>query len=150
QGRRFWHFGKDFASVQREMETYLDRSWFIGAYFNDELVGFVKVASVDRIATITQILSKEALRDARPTNALLAKTVKLCQRRGMSFLLYGQYVYGRHQRSLLTEFKRRNGFEEIRVPRYFVPLTYRGRLAIRLGVHRGLRDRLPEPVVDRL
>lgn len=150
QGRPFWHFGKDFATVKREMDTYLERSEFIGAYVHDELVGFIKLCYVDRVATITQILAKNAHREARPMNALIASAVELCHKKQMSFLLYGKYVYGRHKQSPLTEFKRRNAFEEIRVPRFFVPLTRKGRLAITLGLHSRLRDRLPAPAINLL
>jgi hypothetical protein len=148
QGRPFWHFGKDFATVKHEMGSYLDRSDFVGAYRDGELVGFIKVTYVDRVASIMQILAKNAYHEARPMNALLASTVELCHKKGMSFLLYGQYVYGRHTNSPLTEFKRRNGFEEIRLPRYFVPLTSKGRLAIKLRLHAGLREQLPAPVIN--
>jgi hypothetical protein len=150
QGRPFWHFEQDFAVVKRAMGTYLDRSEFIGAYLNNELIGFIKVTYVDRVASIMQILAKNAHHEARPVNALLASTVELCQKREMSYLVYGQYVYGRHETSLLTEFKRRNGFEEVRLPRYFVPLTTRGWIAIRLRLHSRLRDRLPAPVISVL
>src|SRR6202007_3187530 len=77
QGRRFWHFGKNFETVKRENATYLDRSDFIGAYFNDELIGFIKIVYVDCIATLMQILAKEEHHDGRPMNALLAKAVEL-------------------------------------------------------------------------
>src|SRR5207253_3934897 len=136
-------FGKDFATVKRENGTYLDRSDFIAAYLKEELIGVVKVTYVSRIAMIMQIVAKNAHRNARPMNALLSKTVELCHTKQMSFLLYGKYVYGRHRKSLLTEFKRRNGFEEVRVPRYFVPITRRGALAVKLGLHVGLRERIP-------
>jgi hypothetical protein len=43
----------------------------------------------------------------------------------------------------LAEFKRRCGFEKTRVPRYFVPLTLKGRLALKLGLHRGWKAVLP-------
>jgi hypothetical protein len=150
QGRPFWHFGKDFETVKRETATYLDRSNFIGAYLNQELIGFVKVVYVDHIASLMHIVSKTEHHEKRPTNALLANTVELCESKGMSFILYGKYVYGRHRKSLLTEFKRRNGFEEIRVPRYIVPLSRKGWLAINTGLHAGLRDRLPAPLVSLL
>src|SRR5204863_1462301 len=45
-GRPFWHFGKDVRTVRRELATYLDRSEFIGAYWNEELIGFVKINSL--------------------------------------------------------------------------------------------------------
>jgi hypothetical protein len=150
QGRRFWHFGKDFETVKRESGTYLERSEFLGAYFNDDLIGFVKIIYVDRVATLIHILSKNAHQDKRPINALLAKAVEVCSQRGISFLVYGKYTYDGNQNSPLTEFKRRNGFEEIRYPRYFIPLTAKGRLAIQLGVHNGVKALIPRPVKDLL
>jgi hypothetical protein len=36
------------------------------------------------------------------------------------------------------------------VPRYYVPLTAWGHAALRLGLHHRLRDRLPEPVGEKL
>jgi hypothetical protein len=150
QGRPFWHFGKGVDAVKRENATYLDRSDFITAYLGEELIGFAKVVYVDRTAVLLQFLSKDAHHDKRPANALLAEAIQLCEARGILLLLYGKYVYGHHTKSLLTEFKRRNGFEEIRVPRYFVPLTMRGQWAIKLGVHSGLRNVLPTPAIDAL
>ena len=66
----------------------------------------------------------------------------------MSFLVYDKYVYGGHTHSPLTEFKRRNGFEEVRVPRYFVPLTPLGRVGVTLRLHRSIRDRIPRALVS--
>lgn len=150
QGRRFWHFGKDFDTVERESSTYLDRSEFLGAYFNDELIGFVKIVYVDRIATLIHILSKNEHQDKRPINAMLAKAVEVCVQKGVSFLVYGKYIYDGNENSPLTEFKRRNGFEEIKYPRYFVPLTAKGSLAIQLGIHQGLKGLVPRPAVNLL
>jgi hypothetical protein len=150
QGRRFWHFGKDFETVKRENGTYLDRSVFIGAYVGEELIGFIKIVFVDRNATIIQIIAKNAHQDKRPMNALLASAVEECAGRGMAFFLYGKYVYGKKETSLMTEFKRRNGFEEIKFPRYFVPLTLRGQLALKTGLHLGVRNLIPMPVINLL
>lgn len=150
QGRRFWHFGKDFDRVKRENSTYLDRSEFFGAYFNGELIGFIKIVYVDRIATLIQILSKNAHQDKRPINAMLAKAVEACIKRRISFLVYGKYMYDGNENSLLTEFKRRNGFEEIKYPRYFLPLTAKGNLAIQFGLHNGVKALIPQPAANLL
>ncbi|SRR6266404_922862 len=150
QGKPFWHFGKDFETVKRENETYSERSEFVGAFYNGELIGFIKITFVDRTATIMQILSKNAHYDKRPMNAMLAHTVELCERKRVSHLIYGQYVYGKKQNSSLTEFKRRNGFEEIKFPRYFVPLSLNGRLAVAFGLHLGVSNLIPGPVNDFL
>jgi hypothetical protein len=150
QGRRFWHHGKDLAAIKRENETYPDRSEFLGAYCGDELVGFIKMIYVDQTATIIQILSKNQHQDKRPGNALLAKAVEVCAARGKSFLIYGNYRYEGNEESPLQEFKRRNGFEEVPFPRYYVPLTIKGRMALQVNVHRGLKNALPAPMIKQI
>ncbi len=144
QGRRFWHYGKDFEEVKAETATYLDRSEFIGAYLGEELIGFIKLVYVDQSASILHILSKNQHTDKRPTNALIAKAVEICANRRLSYLVYCKYVYGKNDDSPLTEFKRRNGFEQLRYPRYYVPLTLKGKVAVRFGLHRGFTNILPK------
>jgi hypothetical protein len=146
QGRRFWHFGKDFDTVKMESATYLDRSVFLGAYLNDELIGYIKMIQVDQTATIIQIISKIVHKDKRPTNALIAKAVEVCLSKGLKLLLYGKFVYDGDYTGL-TEFKHRNGFEEMRYPRYFIPLTVKGAAAVRLGIYKGLRRLIPLPIL---
>jgi len=143
QGRRFWHYGKNLEAVRHENGTYLDRSEFIGAYIEDELIGFIKFIYTDDAAILIQILTMNAHHDKRPMNALLAHAVDVCEQRKVSFLVYGQYVYGAKQDSSLTEFKRRNGFEEIKFPRYYIPLSLKGKAALGLRMHRGMQNLLP-------
>jgi len=150
QGRRFWHYGKDSATVKRDNCSYLDRSVFVGAYFREELIGFIKIVFVGRVARIMQILSMNQHSDKRPPNALLAKAVEVCCERGASHFIYGKYIYDNKANSPVTEFKRRNGFEQIMVPTYFVPLTFKGRLAMALKLHLGFKKMLPEKLVDFL
>jgi len=145
QNKAFWHYLKDIETVKQENGTYLDRSEFIGAYYEGELIGFIKLVYVGRIACTLQVISQKKHSNKKPTNALLAKAVAICERRGVSHLVYGSYTY-KGQKSPLTEFKRRNGFEQILLPRYYVPLTSVGRVALRLGLHRGLAEQVPEPV----
>lgn len=147
QGRRFWHYGKEFDAVKRENSTYLDRCGFIGAYFDDELIGFLKMVYMGEVSSIMQILSMNHHSDKRPMNALIAKAVEVCQQRGVRYLIYGNYIYGGNTKSELIEFKRRNGFEKILVPRYYVPLNRKGELALRLKLHHGLKGLLPERIV---
>jgi hypothetical protein len=148
QGRKFWHYGKTLDRVQSENATYLERSIFIGAFFAGELIGFIKLVRVNGLARIMQIVSLEAHFDKRPTNALLAKAIEICCETKASHLIYGKFVYGTKENSPVTEFKRRNGFERLNFPRYYVPLTARGRFAMRCGLHRGLQAMVPERIVD--
>jgi hypothetical protein len=148
QGRKFWHYGKSLEQVKAENATYLDRSEFIGAFFNGELVGFIKFVMVNHVARIMQIVSLEAHTDKRPTNALLAKAIEFAGERHATHLVYGKYVYGKKENSPVTEFKRRNGFERLDFPRYYIPLTGKGALAIRLGLHRGISHFVPERITN--
>ena len=132
--------------VRKENGTYLERSEFLAAYLDEEMIGFIKLIYVDGAASIT-ILSKNAHYDKRPANALIARAVELCETRRKSHLIYCNYNYGKTNNSSLTEFKRRSGFEKLSVPRYYVPLTKRGALAVRLNLHRGVRELLPAGIV---
>jgi len=149
QGRPFWHYGKSCAAVKEMNATYLERSEFLGAFLGDELIGFLKVVCVGRVARLMQIIAKEAHRDKRPMNALIAKAVELCELRKCSHLIYGNYQYLQGPDSL-TAFKQRNGFEELLVPRYYVPLSILGRLALYLRLERGLRAWVPARLQESL
>jgi len=150
QGKAFWHYQKGFDTVRREKSTFLERSTFIGAYYKDELIGFMKIVAVGKVAAMMQILSKFSHYDKRPSNALIAKAVEHCAKTGMSYLTYGKYRDRNKGTSSLTRFKHRMGFEEVRVPRFYAPLTTTGRICLALGFHRDLVAILPEWLIDLL
>lgn len=150
QRRSFWHYGKNFETVKEEAGTYLDRSLFLGAYFEERLIGFAKIVFVDRLARFMQILCMKAHEDKRAIHALIAKSVEICDERRCSHLTYGKYTYGNSGYTSLTEFKVRNGFQQVLIPRYFIPLTAAGRIAMALGVHRGVNGMLPESLMRLL
>jgi len=143
QGRRFWHYGKNFENVKKENSTYVERSEYIAAYLKDELIGFIKMVYVGKTARIMQILSKNQHFDKRPAKRTHRQGGGISCQKGMSYLAYCRYVYGTKKSSSITEFKRRNGFEELRSP-LLLSLTLKGRLALRLGLHQGVRNLLPK------
>ncbi|MGH9343380.1 MAG: hypothetical protein ACRD19_06440 [Terriglobia bacterium] len=152
QNRPFPHFGKDLSTVYREESTFLDSAAFAGAYFQGELIGFIKVVWDDQKihGGLMNILSKLTHRDKAPTNALICEAVKICERHGIKHLVYNQYAFGGRKRDNLSDFKDNSGFKRVDVPRYWAPLTTRGAIALRLGLHRRLVDRLPEGPINRL
>lgn len=149
QGRTFWHYQKSFEAVKREHATYRERTGFLGAYFGDELIGYLRVTYADNVANIIQVLSMMKHSDKRPTNALIAKAVEVCARQGVCYLAYCNYVYNDPDSSL-TEFKRRSGFEQVLVPRYYIPLTVKGKTALSLRLHQGLVGRIPKPLLKKV
>ena len=141
QGRHFLHYGKDFETVKRQFSRFLFREEIFGAYLGEELLGFIMLADAGRYACLGQIISKIAYRDLAPTNALLAKAVERCAERGFPYLVYALWLD-----DSLGDFKRSNGFQRFDVPRYFVPLTPIGKLALKVGLHRGWREAVPEQI----
>jgi hypothetical protein len=139
QGKPFRHYGKDFETVKRDHISYLEKSDFIGSFYKDELIGFVKLVHGKGVSSLMQIISKISHRDKAPTNALIAKAVEICAERGVSYLHYGIW-----SRRSLGDFKKHHAFERFDLPRYFVPLNLKGKLILQLRLHRKLSDRLPE------
>ncbi len=152
QGRPFSHFGKDIETVRSEEATFLERSIFIGAFLDEKLIGFVKlVTDGSRTqAGLMNIVSMIKHRDKAPTNALVAQAVRVCSERGIPYLVYANFSYGKKQSDGVSEFKESNGFQRINLPRYYIPLTPLGHAALRLGLHHKFVDRLPEPVAAKL
>jgi hypothetical protein len=152
QGRRFRHFGKSIEQVHREEATFLERSTFIGAYLDGQLIGFIKL-TVNEARTQAGLMNIVAMirqRDKAPTNALLAEAVRFCADAGIPYLVYASFAYGNKRPDSVSDFKRNNGFQRVDVPRYYVPLTRTGALGLRFGLHKRIADRIPEMVAARL
>lgn len=151
QGRRFPHYGKTIDQVRQMSATFLETSIFIGAYLDEKLIGFIKLTADDNgtQAGMMHIISMIRHRDKAPTNALVAQAVRSCADRGISYLVYSNFAYGKKERSSLSDFKERNGFERVNLPRYYVPLTGIGWAAYRLGLHHKFVDRLPGPLLAK-
>lgn len=145
RGKRFWHYGKNFETVKREMSLDLDESILITAYHENELIGFIKLLLADRYAMITLILDKTTHRDKAPMNGMIAKAVEICAERKIPHIVYMMWRRGEH-----GQFQESNGFERISIPEYFVPLTINGRIALGLGLHKGPRGLIPDRVMGWL
>jgi hypothetical protein len=148
QGKPFPHYGKDLETVRRMSATFLDQSVFIGAFLEEKLIGFIKLVfdKEGQQGSLMHIVSLYQHRDKAPTNALIAQAVRSCADRGASYLAYSNFAYGKKQGDTLSDFKEYNGFKRLDLPRYYVPLSLVGRLALKFQLHRGLADRVPESV----
>ncbi len=139
QERAFSHYGESKETVSRNLSA-VQNSTFIGAFLDEDLVGFIQIIYGDSIAIISQILSMQKHWDKSVNNALLAKAVEVCASKGERWLMYGRI--GNHPS--LDKFKESNGFSKFPITRYYVPLTWKGRVAMRLGLHMDFKDALPQ------
>jgi hypothetical protein len=151
QGRLFPHYGKDFEAVRRMSATFLDRSTFLGAFYEGQLVGFMKMTADEAYSqmAVMHIIAQFRHRDKAPTNALIAEAVRWCSARGFPYLIYSQFSYGRKKHDNLRHFKVSNGFQRMNVPRYYVPFTSLGALALRLHLHHSALSVIPDALAER-
>jgi hypothetical protein len=152
QGKRFPYYGMSLESVRKYAATFLDRCIYIGAFLGDNMIGFIKLVIDDTRtqACLVHILSMVRHKDKAPTNALIARAVRSCADRGIPHLVYENFTYGKKQGDSLSHFKEVNGFMRVDLPRYYVPLTRIGQVALRLRLHHRFVDHLPESVAAKL
>ena len=151
QGRRFSHYRESLETVRALNGTFRDRAIFIGVFDRTRLIGYVKLVPDEdgEQAGIMQILSLIAERGKAPNNLLIAQAVRSCAERGIGYLWYANFDYGTRASDGLRSFKEENGFERRDVVRYYIPLTWKGRLALSMGLHRPVWHRLPPGLVDQ-
>jgi hypothetical protein len=143
QGKPFKHYGKDFTTLKNDHISFLDRSQFIGAFYDGQLIGMVKLVHDEGLSHLMQIISKIEHRSKAPTNALIAKAVEICAQRCVPYLHYGIW-----SKRGLGDFKKHHAFDRFDLTRYFVPLNLKGKLTMALKLHRKLSERVPDKWID--
>ena len=143
-GKPFYHYGKDFSTVRNETGRDLDRSEFIAAFHGEEMIGFVKLLYAGGLASPVLNLSMLAHRDKMPGNALMAEVVRISASKNIPFVFYDIW---KTRRGGMRVFLENNGFTNLDIPRYYVPLTIWGEVCLRLTLHRGITSLLPENLI---
>jgi hypothetical protein len=145
QGRAFPHYGVPLRDVTAGVLS-ARRCTFVGAFFQDELVGFIQLVHGDNVAIISQILSLQKFWDKAINNVLIAKAIEVCAAKQIQWVMYGRM--GNHPS--LDSFKQSNSFAKFSLTRYYVPLTKKGQIATSLNLHRELKDALPQWIKNPL
>jgi hypothetical protein len=145
QERAFPHYGARLQDAENAVLS-AQNNIFIAAYLQDELAGFIQITLGDKIGIISQILSLQKYFDKAVNNALLAKTVQVCATEQTGWIMYGRM--GNHPS--LDKFKESNGFTRFTLTRYYVPLTRKGQVAVKLGLQKEAKDVLPAAIKNRL
>lgn len=151
QGKTFRHYGMTPEQARDYAGTFLDQSVFVGAFVGDTMIGFVKLVMDENRnqACMVHILSMVQHNDKAPTNALISQAVRYCAQHRIPYLVYEHFNYGNKRGDSLSHFKEVNGFQRVDLPRYYIPITILGRVALRLGLHHRLADRIPESMAAK-
>ena len=141
QNRAFPHYGISLEALKQMLLS--GDCTYLGAYLQDELVGFAQVVHGNDVAIMAQLLSLQKHWDKAINNALIAKAVQVCESKRVMWLMYGRMETAHPS---LDSFKRHNGFSKFPLKRFYVPLTGKGKVAVKLGLHRDLKDSLPKSI----
>jgi len=147
QGLKNAYYGLTAQDTWKRYGEFNGRCAFICAHSGEEMIGFLHLVYRENVAAILNLTVKASQSDKRPANALMARAVEICEGYGISHISYGLYNYGNKRNTSLREFKIRNGFNEILIPRYFVPITPWGRACVKANLHRGPIGILPHSVI---
>jgi hypothetical protein len=145
QGRPYPHYGKDFDTVKEDLSRDQHRSDFICSYAGGELIGFIQLGYTGVSVLPFGMVSKLEHRDKSPQNAMLAKAIEICEAKKIRYLWYGKWG-----EDSLGDFKKNNGCEKLNMPRYYIPLSAKGALALKYHLHHGLAEALPEKAKLRM
>jgi hypothetical protein len=145
QNRAFPHYGKKLKNVSNKVLLSTDHI-FVGSYFENKLVGFVDLILGENIAIISQLLSLQKYWNKAINNSLIAKTVEVCIDFKVEWIMYGRI--GNHPS--LDKFKYNNGFKKFSLTRYYLPLSLKGKIAIKMGLHRNSKDLIPKKMLNFL
>jgi len=141
QNRSFPHYGATIDGVRAAFGNR-PNSTYIVAELQDEIVGFAEIDWGDNVGVLSQLLSLTKHFDKGVNNSLVAKAIEMCSNNHTEWLIYARM--GNHPS--LDLFKRNNGFYKCPIRRYYIPLTKKGKIAVRLGLHRDFKDAMPESV----
>jgi hypothetical protein len=129
RGKPFRHYGESWKKIYESIIKNSDKTTYIGAYYGDELIGFAAIKYATKYSLLFQILSLQRHFNKEPNNALINKVVEVCASRKIPYIIYERMQRGDDP---LGFFKRRNGFEGVYLPRYFIPLTIKGIIAMEI------------------
>lgn len=128
RGKLFRHYGKTWKAVYESIRN-ADSTTYMGAYYGDDLIGFAAVKHTKKYSLLSQFLVLQEHLNKEPSYALIDKVVEVCSSLNVRYIVYERM---QSEDDPLGFFKRRIGFNGVFVPRYFVPLTVKGALAIEI------------------
>jgi hypothetical protein len=152
QGRPFWHYKDDLETVRRKNGTFLSQAVFLGVFHEEVMIGYAKLVSdpTQQQAGLMQILTMLQHRDKATSNLLISEAVRSCANRSIPNLWYANFSYGKKEKDGLSDFKEQNGFRRVDIPRFYIPITLLGKIALRMSLHRGLKEHVPWSLQERL
>ena len=137
QGRTFPnYYMHSFHEVEDKMAPWKDTSCLIGLFLHNELIGFTDLVFVDGYILISHFLSYTRHYDKAPNNRLMSEIVKTAEAEGISNIVYGKMASGN---TGLNRFRLHHGFRRYPVPRYYVAISGKGRVIMKIGINRSYR-----------
>ena len=137
QGRPFPnYYMTSWRHVAEKLMPWQATSQLIGLFLKDTLIGFTALVFVDGYILISHFLSYQQHYDKAPNNRLMSAIVQTAEAKGIHTIVYGKMASGN---TGLNRFRRHHGFRRFRVPRYYVAMSGKGRVIMKIGINRSYR-----------
>jgi hypothetical protein len=145
QGRPYRHYHEPLRNIVSWYMNPRKSEIFVAAHYQNSIVAVAQITKGCSFAYLNTFIGLMQHFDKAVMNALMSGVVKACEDHGIRYL-----AYERISDDSLGKFKQNNGFADRQVPRYYIPLTLKGKLLLSLHLHRGLRSLIPERMKPRL
>lgn len=148
QGRLYKHYHEPLTNIIRGTQAFMNAptpNIFLAAYYENSIVAVAQIITGHCFAFLNNFMGLQEHFDKAVMNALMSGVVNACTEHGVNYLAYESV-----SDDSLGKFKKNNGFVNKQVPRYYIPLTWRGQLLLRLHLQRGLRSLIPDRIKPTL
>jgi GNAT superfamily N-acetyltransferase len=150
QNKPFGHQHDSLEKIKSDFEKSRHSPFHIlGAYDGKKLVGVLLLLSSKETLCFGLFTIADEYQKKGVPSLFMEKAVESAYNMKKQFLVYSHYRTDRETSfDSLRDFKRRCGFREMKVIRYYVPLTFKGKLALFLRLHKGKWALMPQFLKD--
>ncbi|KKN83058.1 hypothetical protein LCGC14_0303240 [marine sediment metagenome] len=135
QNRAFPPYGRNTKRIAMDREKTLPQYYhgeeYLVARHNGKIIAYIHLVYTRDSVMFNEILGLMKHRNTSAINFLINEAVKLASDMKLKYIIYGKLANNN-----LGKFKLNNGFEKIKMYRYFAPVNIRGKLICSLRIYK--------------
>jgi GNAT superfamily N-acetyltransferase len=150
QNKPFTHRHESLEQIKFGLGKLLNHRFeILNAYHNEKLIGTLGLLYSEETSLIGNFTVADEYQKLGVPSLLIEKAVESTVNAKKKLLIYTHWKTDKEaSNDSLRDFKRHCGFQEMKVARYYVPLTFKGKVVIFLGLHKGKWGLMPQFLKD--
>jgi GNAT superfamily N-acetyltransferase len=150
QNKPFTHRHESLEQIKSGFEKLSNHRFeILNAYHNEKLIGTLGLLYSEETSLIGNFTVADEYQKLGVPSLLIEKAVERTVNAKKKLLIYTHWKTDKEaSNDSLRDFKRHCGFQEMKVARYYVPLTFKGKVVIFLGLHKGKWGLMPQFLKD--